>query len=89
LLLENSISYTFCFHPFRIQKEDELKEKFGDRVSCIELDVSDAERCKEVVNKIAANHNSKIHTLVNCAAYFGSKGDYYYQMTKTQGSCNL
>lgn len=57
-----------------MQGEEEFKEKFGDRVSCVELDVTDAERCKQVISDIALKHNSTINTLMNSAAYFGSKG---------------
>ena len=43
-------------------------------MSCVELDVTDAERCKQVISDIALKHNSTINTLMNSAAYFGSKG---------------
>ncbi|XP_067934671.1 3-oxoacyl-[acyl-carrier-protein] reductase FabG-like [Watersipora subatra] len=57
----------------RVQAEEDFMKAFGKRVKCIQLDVTDGEKCKEVAADIASRHNI-IHTLVNNAAYFGSKG---------------
>jgi len=49
-------------------------EKYDGRVKCIHLDISDADRCQQVVKQIAKDHDNTINTLVTTAAYFGSKG---------------
>lgn len=38
------------------------------------VDVADDERCVEGVKAVAEANSEKLHFLVNCAAYFGSKG---------------
>ena len=38
------------------------------------VDVSDKEACLEAVKKFSESNDGCLHYLVNCAAYFGSKG---------------
>lgn len=59
---------------YRVQGEEELRSQFGDKVSCVQVDVSDIDVCKTVTAQIAAKHDNTINTLFNCAAFFGSKG---------------
>lgn len=60
-----------------VAEEDELKQKYGERVTSYIQDVTDADSCKATVLEIAAKHGGSIHTLVNTAAYFGSKGNLH------------
>lgn len=43
-------------------------------VKFFEADVSNKELCTEVTKQFAETNNGKVHFLVNCAVYFGSKG---------------
>lgn len=70
--LYNLIIIKICF---RVQGEEELKAEFGERISCVTLDISDNKRCRDVISEIAAKHDNLIHTLFNCAVYFGSRGE--------------
>ena len=54
--------------------ETRLKEA-GHDVTFQKVDVSDKKQCVEAVDKVAEGHEGKIHALVNCAAYFGAKGE--------------
>lgn len=54
--------------------ETRLREA-GHDVTFQKVDVSDKKQCVEAVDKVAEGHEGKIHALVNCAAYFGAKGE--------------
>lgn len=43
-------------------------------VSYHNVDVSDKEQCVAAVKAVAEENAGKLHFLVNCAVYFGSKG---------------
>ncbi len=51
----------------------ELSTK-GFDIKFFEVDVSDKDRCLEATKELAGMNNGRIHYLVNCAVYFGSKG---------------
>ena len=46
----------------------------SQKASYFNVDVSSKEQCVEAVNQVATAHSGQIHSLVNCAVYFGSKG---------------
>lgn len=45
----------------------------GYNVVFEEVDVSNKDKCVETVKRFAERNNGKVHYLVNCAVYFGSK----------------
>ena len=55
------------------QLVSELTSK-SQKATFMEVDVSNKEQCVDAVKKVAESNSGQIHSLVNCAAYFGSKG---------------
>ena len=43
--------------------------------SCYEVDISDKDKCVATVKRVADANDGNVHLLINCAAYFGSKGN--------------
>jgi 2-hydroxycyclohexanecarboxyl-CoA dehydrogenase len=46
----------------------------SQKATFTEVDVSSKEKCVEAVKTVAEANSGQIHGLVNCVAYFGSKG---------------
>lgn len=46
----------------------------SQKASFLEVDVSSKEQCMRAVKTVAEANSDQIHSLVNCVAYFGSKG---------------
>lgn len=67
-------SHTLSVSHHSVKGEEDMQALFGTRVKCIELDIADNARCREVAAEIAQKHDNTIHTLFNCAAFFGGKG---------------
>ena len=46
----------------------------GLKVAYYEVDVSDKDKCVATVKTVSDANDGNVHLLINCAAYFGSKG---------------
>ena len=55
------------------QLVSDLTSKF-QKAFFLEVDISSKEQCMRAVKTVAEANSDQIHNLVNCVAYFGSKG---------------
>ena len=52
----------------------EVVANLNSNISFYKVDVSDKESCEQAVKAVVETNSGKLHYLVNCAVYFGSKG---------------